>query len=133
MEVKITIPTKPRPKLRHRHSRFGKAYNPVQNEDYESLIRWHCKQATKHFFEGEVLLQCDFFFKPPASTPKKKLESYYSAEEPYTKKPDLDNLVKAVKDSLNGVLWKDDSQINCVFARKQYAREDCVEITIVGK
>ena len=132
--VIITIATKPKPKLRARFNRkTGIAYNPDKNEDYESLIRWHCKQATKHFFEGGICLICNFYFKPPASTPKKKLESYYNATEPYTKKPDLDNLVKAVKDSLNGVLWKDDSQIVYVLAKKRYAQEDLVEIEVFNE
>lgn len=29
----------------------------------------------------------------------------------HVKKPDTDNLVKAVKDSLSGLAWRDDSQV----------------------
>lgn len=37
-----------------------------------------------------------------------------------TTKPDLDNLVKTVKDALNGVAWEDDSQVVGVMAWKTY-------------
>jgi Holliday junction resolvase RusA-like endonuclease len=30
---------------------------------------------------------------------------------PHTKRPDLDNLVKAVKDALSGIVWRDDCQV----------------------
>lgn len=40
------------------------------------------------------------------------------------KKPDVDNLAKAVCDALNNVLWVDDSQVVQVEIRKQYAAGD---------
>ena len=36
-------------------------------------------------------------------------------------KPDADNLLKAVKDALNGLLWRDDSQIVLLRVSKWYA------------
>ncbi len=36
----------------------------------------------------------------------KEMPSY-----PHTIKPDIDNLIKSFKDALNGVVWKDDSQV----------------------
>lgn len=39
-------------------------------------------------------------------------------------KPDTDNLVKAVKDSLNGLAWRDDSQVCLLNAAKVYASGD---------
>ncbi len=53
----------------------------------------------------------------PASMPKKKLK----ADVQHTKKPDLDNLIKFVKDCANGVLWHDDSQVNNIQASKLYS------------
>jgi Holliday junction resolvase RusA-like endonuclease len=44
-------------------------------------------------------------------------------DKPYTKTPDLDNLSKIVKDGLNGVFYKDDSQIVVASGRKRYAGE----------
>lgn len=41
-----------------------------------------------------------------------------------TKKPDLDNLVKSIKDALTGLLWRDDSQICDMTARKVVAAGD---------
>jgi Holliday junction resolvase RusA-like endonuclease len=49
-------------------------------------------------------------------------ERMYQAR--YTKKPDVDNLVKFVCDSLNGVYWHDDSLIYHVTASKRYVNEN---------
>jgi Holliday junction resolvase RusA-like endonuclease len=38
----------------------------------------------------------------------------------HASKPDLDNLVKAVKDALKGILWHDDSQVAELAASKLY-------------
>lgn len=37
-----------------------------------------------------------------------------------TTRPDLDNLFKALTDSLNGLIWEDDSQIVQFEAKKTY-------------
>lgn len=41
---------------------------------------------------------------------------------PHTKKPDLDKLVRSVKDALSRVVWRDDSLVVEIFAKKEYAR-----------
>lgn len=40
---------------------------------------------------------------------------------PHTKTPDADNLVKALCDALNALVWRDDSLVWCVDARKVIA------------
>ena len=50
-----------------------------------------------------------------------------------TKKPDLDNIAKAVLDSLNGIAYKDDSQIVSMVVSKKYSNRPRVEITLKEK
>jgi len=38
-------------------------------------------------------------------------------------RPDLDNTTKAVLDSLNGVAWEDDSQVQRLVVEKSYGPE----------
>lgn len=47
-------------------------------------------------------------------------------------KPDLDNYVKAVYDSISdsGVVWKDDGQVVSSVAEKRYSRNPRIEIEI---
>ena len=47
-----------------------------------------------------------------------------------TKKPDLDNIAKAILDSLNGIAYKDDSQIVSLLISKKYSDRPRVEITL---
>jgi len=47
-----------------------------------------------------------------------------------TTKPDIDNLVKGIKDSLSKVLGYDDSQITELVARKLYSDNPRAEVTI---
>jgi Holliday junction resolvase RusA-like endonuclease len=48
-------------------------------------------------------------------------------------KPDLDNVVKAVLDALNGVVYLDDAQVVNLVATKRYATEPRVEVYIFEK
>ena len=59
-----------------------------------------------------MFMELHFYLLRPKSLPKKI--------EHHVKKPDLDNLMKAIKDALKGVCYRDDSQIISVTATKKY-------------
>ena len=44
--------------------------------------------------------------------------------------PDLDKLIRAVLDSLSGIAYIDDSQVVEIIARKSYAEEPGLDISI---
>ena len=72
-----------------------------------------------------------FTFEIPKSYTKKKRNELMF--RPKTSKPDLDNLVKAVLDSLNGVAYEDDSIIWSIDATKEYGDEPEVAVTFYAK
>lgn len=47
-----------------------------------------------------------------------------------TNKPDIDNLAKSILDALNGVIYKDDSQVVVLTLQKYYDDDPRAEITI---
>ena len=63
--------------------------------------------------EGPVRLRVAFYLPRPTSLPKRVTA--------HTKKPDLDKLVRSVKDGLTRVAWHDDAQVTQVKAIKAYA------------
>ena len=62
----------------------------------------------------------------PKSTPKSRKAAMLEKIIQHTKKPDLDNLQKAVLDALNGTAWEDDSQIVRITAEKKYTDDPYV-------
>lgn len=46
-------------------------------------------------------------------------------------RPDVDNYAKGVKDALNGIMYKDDSQITKLTVRKYYAEQPKVVVKII--
>lgn len=79
---------------------------------------------------GPISLQIFFYMPRPRSLMRQKDPPW---PLPHTKKPDVDNLVKAVWDSLNGLLWRDDSQIWHIDTAKLYAgkaESPRVELTV---
>ena len=102
----------------------GHAYNP------KSADAW--KQAIKAAFMGikrnrltitePVRLKVTFYM--PA-TKAMKTESNDGYFVPHSKKPDTDNLLKAVMDSLTDIrIWKDDALVFWTEAIKWYASEE---------
>lgn len=69
---------------------------------------------------GPVTLDLMATFAPPQSWPKWKRERALAGDWPHLSRPDVDNLVKLVKDGLNGAAWLDDSQVINVSGAKQY-------------
>lgn len=80
--------------------------------------------------EGPVELRLLIDVAIPASWSKKKQAQALAGELLPTTKPDVDNIVKAIGDGLNGVVWRDDSQVSDVIARKRYAEKPQVRVQI---
>lgn len=50
-----------------------------------------------------------------------RTKSMRKRSEPHVKQPDLDKLVRSVLDSGTGIIWRDDSLVSRIFAKKRYA------------
>ena len=69
-------------------------------------------------------------FPVPASYSKKRTEACLSGQEKHTKKPDLDNVVKAVLDGMSDIVFLSDSQITSIHATKVYGEVAKVEVLV---
>lgn len=120
----------PVPKARPRFSsRSGTAYTPKKTKDYEKKITKAIKPMVQNKISGAVHVQLDIVFNRPKYMQTKK---YQDGLILHTKRPDLDNVIKAVLDALNSVL-DDDAQVAQINATKYYAEKQSqprTEITI---
>jgi len=110
-----------------------KHYSPAKTKNYEKAIGDYWKQATKGFkFEREqaVVVNIIFGLPMPKSASLKKKAEMASGRIKHIKKPDIDNLTKAVLDGLNGIAWDDDSQVIRICAGKEYSKNPYVYIYI---
>lgn len=133
--IDIIIPGKPIAKKRPRFARRGKhvvTYNDQETEEGKFFLLAR-EQFNQNPITGAVDLWVRFFMPIPKSTSKKNRESMNLGLIRHTKKPDLDNLVKFVKDCLNGLVWKDDSQVCRLEAVKMYGENPRTEIRIFAK
>jgi Holliday junction resolvase RusA-like endonuclease len=64
------------------------------------------------------------------SKAKKKRKEMLEGKILPSKKPDIDNVVKAVLDGLNGVAWKDDKQVTSLMASKVYGENPQVVVHV---
>ena len=91
------IPGEPQGKGRPRFDpRSGHAYTPERTRSYEELVKYSYHGP---FYTGAVKMEITAFMKIPQRLSKARLESISSGETP-TKKPDADNILKAVADAL---------------------------------
>jgi Holliday junction resolvase RusA-like endonuclease len=77
--------------------------------------------------DAAISIHINFYMPIPGYWPKYKKEA--APGEFCTTKPDIDNLVKGLFDSLNGLLWVDDNRIVSVEAVKKYANNPGIEFT----
>lgn len=142
MQVKFTVlgePTgKGRPRFVARYNRqtekaFGQAHTPEKTVVYENLVRTEYGiQCDGYRFPDNAMLDVRIlaFYGIPKSATKKNKELMRKKLLRPTKKPDMDNVVKIIADSLNQVAYRDDTQIVDCQCRKFYSDEPRVEVII---
>lgn len=74
-----------------------------------------------------VMIVLDFHYaRPPSHYRGRRVGADLREDAPrwHAQRPDTDNLVKLVKDALNGVAWHDDAQVSVVRASKRWTTGD---------
>ena len=119
-KLRMSPKAQPRPKATvvQGHARI---YNPKSADDYKTEVVKLFARIPEHFDEGTPLrVTIDYFFIRPQSLERKRDPDGFMR---HTKKPDLDNLNKAVLDAIgNSGLWHDDRQVCELRSRKFYTR-----------
>lgn len=129
--VRFVVPGDPVGKGRPRaflRGGFIRMHTPDKTARFEERVRLSAQAAGVRPLAGPVELRLFFFFAMPMS---RQLKKSRRPMEPKTSKPDLDNLIKAVADALNGQAWTDDAQVWAVEATKVVAAQGEPAHTVV--
>jgi Holliday junction resolvase RusA-like endonuclease len=126
MKIAFEIPGQPEGKGRPRFSvRNGRpsTRTPDATVVYENYVRVMYQNSGGARFPDDAALSMDVlaFYQIPKSASQKKKNDMQSEKILPTKKPDLDNVLKVIADSLNGMAYRDDSQIVDCRIRKFYS------------
>jgi Holliday junction resolvase RusA-like endonuclease len=136
MKVSFTVPGSPQGKGRPRFAKVGKyvkTYTPDQTVLYENLVAVEYRRQTGGYrFPDGVPLEMviNAFYAIPASASKTKRVDMLKGHIRPTKKPDADNVIKVVADSLNEIAYKDDAQIVSCRLTKFYGVQPGLGVTI---
>ena len=132
--VCFDIEANPVPKGRPRFRRtktFITTYTPKKTLDFEDIVRQDSKKSmgTMEPLETPISVYLYFRLPIPQSYSKKAVEACLKGSR-HIKRPDLDNLAKSVLDGMNGVVFKDDSQITSLHCTKVYSNVAGVNILV---
>lgn len=119
--IQFTIPGKPFAWRRARSN--GKIrFNDPAMTAHSNVVQAIALPLFPQPLDGAINLEIRACFKVPDSwSAKKKAAALW---RPHVQKPDCDNLVKQIGDSLNRIAWVDDSQIAQITVRKIWGDRD---------
>lgn len=132
--ISFIVPGEPKGKGRPRIGK-GFAYTPKDTVNYENWVKTcfiNRVLDSENVFQGEIRATILCYYAIPNSTSKKKRELIFQDKIRPTKKPDLDNIAKIILDSLNGIAYKDDSQVVMLTVAKYYSENPRVEVILEG-
>lgn len=106
-------------------------YDPAKSRNYKEYVQ----QEARPFMPiepitGPIEMRVTIYRKLLKSFSKVKRQQAIDGILFPVSKPDADNLAKTFMDALNGIAYKDDSQIVTLIAKKRYAEESYVFIEI---
>ena len=111
---------------------FARMYTPKKTASYEGLVAQvaQAAMAGAPLLDGPVRVELMIRCAVPASWSQKKQRMALAGELIPTTKPDADNVLKAICDGCNGVVWRDDVQASDGAWRKRYSQTPGVVVTI---
>lgn len=110
--ISLRVAGEPVPKARPRHGKNGRVYTPDKTLAAEEAIGWRVRECYIGLVPTDRPVGIDLVFACRGSRAKRNGRA------------DLDNLVKLVKDALNGLVWLDDSQVENLHARLRRQSDD---------
>lgn len=135
-KINFTVAGEPKGKAR---PRFARVYDgvsvrtPKGTKEYEQNIKvTYLEQCGNVKFpeDSQLELSVAAYFKIPKSGSKKKRIAMLCEEIRPTKKPDGDNILKAVADALNSVCYKDDKNIVKMSIEKFYSDMPRIDVIV---
>ena len=130
MKAEFVVMGEPTGKARPRVTMHG-TYIPEKTKDYERKVQdEYRKQCNKWFGENPIAVKIKAYYCIPKSATKDARKKMHTGEMKPAKKPDADNLAKAILDALNGIAYKDDAQVVVLGVEKIYSDVPRVEVKI---
>ena len=135
-KIQFDVIGKPYGQKRPRAFRRGKflgIYAPKENVEYSVKVVNAFNKVGKKYDDVPLVIEIQAFFKKPKLTKKEQALNLPKHKFP-TKKPDGDNIAKAILDSLNQVAYHDDSYVTELSVSKYYTDGDeLVNVVIYEK
>jgi len=122
----FVVPGPPTPKGRPRFGRTktGRVVTrtPKATRIYESIVRAHALATSPpNPLDGPVRVTIAAVLERPKRLMRKKDPDEELAHD---RRPDVDNIAKAILDALDGWFWRDDAQVAELHCSKVYAAKD---------
>jgi len=123
MRIDVWMTGQPIGKGRPRFTRQGRAYTPAKTRDYEKRLAAVGSDKMVELGLDPITAPCKVHvlaqFEVPKSWSKKRREAAW-LQEVFPGRPDIDNVAKIALDSLDGVMFENDSQVYQLTATKKY-------------
>ena len=121
MTISFKVSGQPQGKARPRFVN-GHIYTPKCTKIYEADVKKaYLAVAQGYYFKDEPVSLVVTAYLKRAKSNRRKFA---------TTKPDVDNILKAILDGLNGVAYNDDKQVIKLSIEKFYDDDDCVVVNI---
>ncbi|MFC7799083.1 RusA family crossover junction endodeoxyribonuclease [Bacillus subtilis] len=106
-------------------------YDPKKSRDFKQYVKLVASDyRPSKLLEGPLELSVRVYKSTLKSFSKKKVAEAEQGLLRPSKKPDVDNYIKGIKDGLNKVIWHDDSQIVDLHVSKYYSQNPRIEIQV---
>ncbi|UZD96253.1 RusA family crossover junction endodeoxyribonuclease [Pseudomonas corrugata] len=134
--ITFIVPGEAIGKGRPRVSTIGghaRMFTPKKTANYETLIAMAAQQAMqgRELIGGPVMMELAIRVAVAASWSKKKTAEALAGDVMPTKKPDADNVLKAICDGINGIVFKDDVQVVNVSLSKRFSETPGVSVRVI--